>query len=71
MANKREPYSKLKEMFRQNRITENMIAQKLHININRLEEKINGSGEDFTLDEIRRIKAVCGLTADQINEIFY
>lgn len=65
---KRKPYLKLKAYFVERGITQTEVAKFLGIPKSNLSTRINGSGADFRLDEVRKI---CKHYCIDANEYFF
>lgn len=62
---KRDPYFKFKGWMVENQISQQQLADILHMNRTQLNQRLNGTGADFTLDEIRKIKEVFQIKTDE------
>jgi predicted XRE-type DNA-binding protein len=61
----REPYHKFKSWMRENYITQKELADLLHVDRAKINTRLNGTGADFTLDEIRMIKETYKINTDE------
>lgn len=62
----------LKGEIRAKAMTQENIARSIGISLSRFNAKLNGTGgAEFSLGEIRSIKTVLGLSAEQIDHIFF
>ena len=49
----------------ENQISQQELADLLHLSRTNLNKRLNGSGADFTLDELRKIKEVYQINTDE------
>ena len=62
----------LKGKMREHAMTQDAVAEKIGISLSRFNAKLNGTGgAEFSLGEIQSIKRLFGLTAKQIDQIFF
>ncbi|MBQ6430811.1 MAG: DUF739 domain-containing protein [Oscillospiraceae bacterium] len=61
----------LKGKIRENALTQSDVAEKIGISLSRFNAKINNCGAEFTLGEVRAIKDLLHLTAEQTDFIFF
>lgn len=62
----------LKGEIRARELTQEEVAKKIGISLSRFNAKLNNSGgAEFSLGEVRAIKGLLGLTADQVDVIFF
>jgi predicted XRE-type DNA-binding protein len=64
MKEKRQPYHEFKQFLKENKIRQHELADLLHLSRTNLNLKLNGKGADFSLDEIRMIKKLYGISSD-------
>lgn len=60
----RKPYHKFKGWMKENQISQQELADLLHINRSKVNTRLNGRGADFSLNEIRKIKAEYNINTD-------
>lgn len=64
--------NKLKGCIRTYGMTQDAVAKSIGLSLSRLNAKINGTaGAEFTLGEIRALKELLDLSAEQTAEIFF
>ena len=61
----RDPYHKFKGWMVENQISQQELADLLHLSRTNLNKRLNGSGADFSLDELRKIKEVYQINTDE------
>ena len=61
----RDPYHKFKGWMVENQIIQQELADLLHLSRTNLNKRLNGSGADFSLDELRKIKEVYQINTDE------
>lgn len=62
---------KLKGARAYNGITQEDLAQRLHISIKTMNKKENSNPCKFSVEEIKKIARECGLDLDEVNDIFF
>lgn len=62
----------LKGEIRARELTQEEVAKRIGVSLSRFNAKLNNSGgAEFSLGEVRAIKTFLGLTADQVDIIFF
>lgn len=62
----------LKGKIREQAMTQGDVAEKIGISLSRFNAKLNNSGgAEFSLGEVRAIKALLQLSAEQVGQIFF
>ena len=62
----------LKGKIREQAMTQGDVAEKIGISLSRFNAKLNNSGgAEFSLGEVRAIKALLQLSAEQVGHIFF
>lgn len=61
---------KLKKVLKEHGISQNELADMLGLTYQTISIKMNGH-KDFTLSELRLIKIIFGLSAEEMDDIFY
>jgi transcriptional regulator with XRE-family HTH domain len=62
---RRKPYTKLKAFLVEHEIQQSDLAKIIGKSSSSLNQKINGTGSDFTIEEIRLICSKYGISADE------
>lgn len=64
--------SLLKGKIREASLTQKDIATEIGVSLSRFNAKLNNTGgAEFSLGEVRAIKALLGLTSNQVDDIFF
>lgn len=62
----------LKGKMRENDLTQHDVAEKIGISLSRFNAKLNNTGgAEFSLGEVRAIKALLRLNSEQVDRIFF
>lgn len=62
----------LKGEIRAKAMTQENIARSIGVSLSRFNAKLNGTnGAEFSLGEVRSIKSILGLSAEQVDNIFF
>lgn len=62
----------LKGEIRAKAMTQENVARSIGVSLSRFNAKLNGTnGAEFSLGEVRSIKSILGLSAEQVDNIFF